>query len=173
MRSLLKVAAVAAVFVALDAATKLWVVCQLPEWHVVMLIRGQWWLALCLVHNRGGSFGIGHELKHSILIFPALLAGCSLFWILKKDKLGQPISWMETLGFGLLIGGIVPNFCERVLFGKVTDFIFCRFFDFCIFNLADIFSPLGLLVLGFYFLIWQRYRTVIVSRVPWLVRVPA
>ena len=60
----------------------------------------------------------------------------------KKTKL-------NTYGFGLLLGGILGNLSDRLIFGYVKDFLdFIIFrYDFPVFNIADISIVIGVVLL--------------------------
>jgi signal peptidase II len=49
--------------------------------------------------------------------------------------------------FGLLIGGSLSNLFDRVRLGHVTDFIDIDWWTFRVFNLADAFIVLGVVIL--------------------------
>ena len=53
------------------------------------------------------------------------------------------------IGLGILLGGIVGNLLDRVLFGYVRDFldIYIFKYNFPIFNIADICIVLGVIML--------------------------
>ncbi len=70
-----------------------------------------------------------------------------LVYAIKKDW-----KWV-SYSLALIIGGTIGNFIDRLFFGGVTDFIGFIFGDysFPIFNLADSFLVIGLILLIFYF----------------------
>ena len=55
----------------------------------------------------------------------------------------------NILGLGFLMGGIIGNLADRLLFGYVRDFLnfYIIGYDFPIFNIADIFIVLGVFIL--------------------------
>ncbi len=56
---------------------------------------------------------------------------------------------LNDLSFGLLIGGILGNFADRIFCGFVRDFIVIKIFsyNFPVFNIADITIVVGVLLL--------------------------
>ena len=101
------------------------------------------------VMNTGAAFSI-FQGKTIFLVFISVLA---LYYIHKSiiveidDKFG-------LLGGGILIGGIVGNLFDRIIYGEVIDFLSFNFFDysFPVFNFADMFICIGVLLLIINFL---------------------
>lgn len=96
------------------------------------------------INNTGASWGILSN-SRILLIILSLLAIIILIrymYSFKKTKL-------NLIGFGFLLGGILGNLSDRILFGYVRDFLdFIIFnYDFPIFNIADIFIVLGVIIL--------------------------
>lgn len=101
---------------------------------------------ITFVNNEGAAFSMLTGQRY-ILIFISLFA-LFLFYkyidTFKKNK-------RNTLAFSLLIGGLLGNLFDRVVFGYVKDFLDFRIFkyNFPVFNLADIFIFLGVVLLIF------------------------
>lgn len=96
------------------------------------------------INNTGASWGILSNSK-ILLIILSLLAIIILIrymYSFKKTKL-------NLIGFGFLLGGILGNLSDRILYGYVRDFLdFIIFkYDFPVFNIADIFIVLGVIIL--------------------------
>jgi signal peptidase II len=104
--------------------------------------------SLVKVLNHGVSFGMFSNLENSQIIFSCLQGGIALvlfFWLYRNEKLHF------TYALGLIIGGALGNFTDRVKNGAVADFL-----DFHIasyhwpaFNLADSFVFIGVMILLF------------------------
>lgn len=96
------------------------------------------------INNTGASWGILSN-SRILLIILSLLAIIILIrymYSFKKTKL-------NLIGFGFLLGGILGNLSDRILYGYVRDFLdFIIFkYDFPVFNIADIFIVLGVIIL--------------------------
>ena len=96
------------------------------------------------INNYGASWGI-LENNRTLLIILSLIAIIILLrymYSFKKTKL-------NIYGFGFLLGGILGNLSDRLLFGYVKDFLdFIIFnYDYPVFNIADIFIVLGVFML--------------------------
>jgi signal peptidase II len=55
----------------------------------------------------------------------------------------------NTYGLGFLMGGIIGNLADRLLFGYVKDFLnfYIIGYDYPVFNIADIFIVTGVIML--------------------------
>ena len=96
------------------------------------------------INDTGASFGMLSNSK----ILSILLSVIAIIIILrymnsfKKTKINM-------IGFGLVLGGVLGNLSDRILFGYVKDFLdFVIFnYNFPVFNLADIFIVIGVIIL--------------------------
>ena len=91
-----------------------------------------------LVYNPGisyGLFGSGGEIQRAVLIVLSLLIiSYLIYWIRESN------SNFISFGICLIIGGALGNMTDRILYGKVIDFISLHVFDYYwyVFNIADI-----------------------------------
>ena len=95
------------------------------------------------VENYGAAFGILEGKKVFFIIMTlAVVIGISFFLI----KHYHDMNVFLRIGIGLLLGGAVGNFIDRVRLGYVVDFISFRLigrYDFPVFNIADIAIVIG------------------------------
>ncbi len=103
------------------------------------------YINLDLVWNRGIGFGLLASDSSMIYNFITFLIGAvilALFYIAINSKT------LDKLIFSIIIGGAVGNFYDRVVFKAVPDFIDLHYnnFHWFIFNIADIFITLGIIV---------------------------
>lgn len=97
-----------------------------------------------LVHNTGGAWGIFAGNTTALGVFS--LAVCILllayfFW--QRDE----VNATQTIGIALIVAGGIGNAIDRFSQGFVTDFIEFSFFDFPVFNVADIGVTCGFVLL--------------------------
>lgn len=59
----------------------------------------------------------------------------------------------EKICIGFILGGTLSNVIDRIILGGVRDFIYFKFIDFAIFNLADTAIVLGAIALCVYVLV--------------------
>jgi signal peptidase II len=103
------------------------------------------------VENTGAFLGMGSELNETLriillLILPILVLGFVLRHIFKDKSLDN---W-SLFAFASIIGGGIANVFDRIVFGKVTDFLFIDLggiFRTGIFNLADLSVTTGMIIL--------------------------
>jgi len=128
--------AIAALTVALDQASKLWILhgLNLPSKGTILLPGP---IDLTMVWNRGMSFGLlsDHAEWGRWLLtgFSTVVVVALAIWARKAVK---PLM---AIGLGLIIGGAIGNnLIDRVIYGAVADFIDVRDLYFpWIFNVAD------------------------------------
>ena len=133
----LRAAAVTAIVIVLDQATK-----GLVRHDVPIGEHNDVFLGIDIVHvqNEGVAFnqlGGGGTLV-SIVVGAALVALLAYF----ATHLNKPLVWLPT---GMLLGGALGNIIDRIRYGAVTDFI--KLPAWPAFNLADASITLGVLVL--------------------------
>jgi signal peptidase II len=136
--------ALAALVVILDQAVKSWIVDGLrliPG--VPQPVFGP--LRLTLVENPGVSFGLlqnGGWVRWALAGFALAVAAALGWWVRRTEKLYTGVA------LGLVIGGALGNFCDRVRFGTVVDFVDVTALKFpWVFNLADSAITIGIVLL--------------------------
>ena len=107
------------------------------------------WFRIDFIHNRGGLFGI---LQGSAVIFAIVTIVVVLILVALEIGSGWR-SWLVTITLGLLLGGAIGNFIDRIQLGYVVDFadIGIGSWRFYIFNLADAAVTVSILLM---ILIW-------------------
>ncbi|MCE5315351.1 MAG: signal peptidase II [Armatimonadota bacterium] len=143
--------ALAGAVAVLDQAAKFFARRFLSTDSVVTVVPG--FFDLGLVYNKGGAFGVLPEWA-PLFIIVALVA------IYAMVRLGSNVLTSKSLviGLGLLMGGALGNLIDRVVAGKVTDFIFLHLTiggqvrAWPTFNIADI-----AVVLGAFFVFYHVY----------------
>ncbi len=124
--------------VALDHATKFWIVSNFKLGETWPLWAGVFHLTY--VTNTGAAFslfrgGSGWLRWFSLLVSLGLM-GVALF--------GPVVSRWEQVGYGFILSGALGNGIDRFVSGKVVDFLDVRLINFAVFNLADVFINIGI-----------------------------
>jgi signal peptidase II len=138
--------AIAAVVIALDQASKYWIlsVLKLPEYATVEVL---WPLQFTRIWNEGVSFGLFQAenalVRWGFVVFSVAVAMLLAFWARNQTRL------LPAMGLALVIGGAVGNAIDRARFGAVVDFIDVQRLGFFpwIFNVADAGITIGVILL--------------------------
>lgn len=90
---------------------------------------------ISLVHNDGAAWSIlsGNRL---LLILISLIALVLIYLMFIKNK---QLKLLETLTYGILIGGVFGNLVDRIIYGYVIDFLDFNIlgYNYPVFNFAD------------------------------------
>ena len=92
--------------------------------------------------NTGAAFSLFSGRTAGLALSSVALL-CALWLVLRRLRLTRA----GRLAIAALLGGGIGNLIDRVLFGRVTDYIRLSFVDFPVFNLADIFITVSVFVL--------------------------
>ena len=116
-----------------DQLLKRWVVANY-DFDKPSPILGDWF-RIHLIENAGGLFGL---FQGSAPIFALVTLGVVAVLVALEVGSGWR-SWLVTITLGLLLGGAIGNFIDRLRFGYVVDFadIGIGTSRFYIFNIAD------------------------------------
>jgi signal peptidase II len=130
---------IALVIVVIDRVLKIWV--------ARTMVVGQSITVIPYILNSGAAFSL---LRHSTFLFVVvafiLLIGVAYVAWRVRELPGRAI-W----GLGLLAGGATGNLWDRLISGRVIDYIHIRFW--AVFNLAD-----SAIVGGMLLLVWEYWR---------------
>ncbi len=102
-------------------------------------------LQLHLLYNTGAAFSIltGKTIVFYVLT-PVIAAVIIYFFIrLPFEKKYLPMAFVLTS----LVAGAAGNYIDRLVFSKVTDFIYFSIINFPVFNVADIYVTISVIVL--------------------------
>lgn len=139
----LQITALAAGIIILDQITKAWARGALVDRDIQWF--GLSWARFSLTFNTGAGFGLDLGTRFPFVIIGAVAIG-ALFY-LRWDKLAS--GW-ERLFLALATGGIVGNLIDRVVDGRVTDFVSISVWP--VFNIAD-----AALVVGVFWFSWGEW----------------
>lgn len=97
------------------------------------------------LENRGAAFGIFQDQKIFLILLTSLIliGVCYVLWKIPADK---KYIYLKLLCFLITAGGI-GNLIDRIRLDYVIDFIYFSPIDFPIFNVADIYVSVGMILL--------------------------
>jgi signal peptidase II len=124
----------AAAVIALDLATKAWVVSAFREGQEMPVTS---FFSLVLAYNTGAAFSFlaGHDgWQRWLFTGIAIVASVFLVWMLRRGG-----HRMLMCGLALILGGALGNLWDRVMEGRVTDFLLFHYAgsSWPAFNVAD------------------------------------
>jgi signal peptidase II len=135
---------VAGTLVALDQWTK-WLVRENIEFGGQWLPESLAWLSpyARIVHwyNSGAAFGMFQNGNLIFTVLAFIVIGAIIYYF----PLVENEDWTLKLAMGLQLAGAAGNLIDRLMMGKVTDFISVGVFP--VFNVADASITVGVIVL--------------------------
>lgn len=158
-QSALKTLWLAVVLLVLDQLTKYWANTGLALGEPLAILPH---LNFTLVYNYGAAFSFLADMGGwQRWLFTGLALGVSgalLYWLSKLPK-----TWSaETVGINLILSGAIGNVIDRILFGRVTDFVdfYIGSWHYATFNVADMAINIGagLLILSEFWLKPRREK---------------
>ena len=105
------------------------------------------------VENGGAGYGVLSG-KKFLLIFISIivLSAYIIYYILDAKRNKDKTSFLLSASLGLITGGCIGNLVDRILIGKVRDYIHLQFMTFPVFNIADICLTIGVILAIIYFI---------------------
>lgn len=130
------------IFLIVDQISKILVV-KFLDLNSLTVIKNFFYLTY--TNNTGAAFSILTD-KRIFLVLVGIIIIILLIYYLKKHQIKNTIN---KIAFALVIGGSLGNLIDRIIRGSVVDFIDIKIFsyNFPIFNLADTFITIGVLLL--------------------------
>jgi signal peptidase II len=124
----------AAAVIVLDLATKAWVVSIFREGQEVPVTS---FFSLVLAYNTGAAFSFlaGHDgWQRWLFTGIAIVASVFLVWMIRRGG-----HRLLMCGLALILGGALGNLWDRLMEGRVTDFLLFHYagWSFPAFNVAD------------------------------------
>lgn len=134
---------IAILVIIMDQLSKWWIVVNLELGERLTIITN--WLYFTSHRNKGAAFGI---LQNQMLLFVivTVIVVIGIIYYLQRKVVYRGTG----VAFGLILGGAIGNFLDRLFRGEVVDFIDVNLFaytDFPIFNIADSSLVIGVILL--------------------------
>ncbi len=102
---------------------------------------------LTYTRNNGAAWSILQDKRITLLILTVIV-----LYVIHKNIKNEYLSNIEHLSYGMLLGGIIGNFFDRLTYGSVIDFLDFYIFgyNYPIFNFADCFIVVGIILIIIY-----------------------
>ena len=133
------VIAISAIVIFLDQLSK-FLIGHFVKSNSILLIKKV--LYLTYVKNYGVAFNMLNNKRFIIILFSVILLAL-IYNYMKNFKDNK----RNILAFGLVYGGIIGNFIDRVFLGYVRDFIDFKIINYPVFNIADSAIVIGIILL--------------------------
>ena len=124
----------------LDYVTKRIIVAKLAPYDSIQILP---FLNIVYVENKGAAFGMFANLGNNFFIAISFIALASILFYMSKTPKG-----LELFSISLIFGGAVGNLIDRIMLGKVIDFIdfYVGTWHWPAFNVADSALTVGIIL---------------------------
>ena len=157
MRKYSVVAAIAAAVLVLDQLTKWYVRRTVSLYESIAVIDSLF--NITHVRNSGGAFsllaGSSRAVRLPFFLLVSMVAVVVLLFFVRRVR---PEQRLLLFALGVILGGALGNFADRLVYGEVTDFLdfHWRGYYWPAFNVADSCITVGMLILLFHSLLVQE-----------------
>lgn len=143
MKKHIKIFSLIIILIIADQLTKLWALADLRGSEGIPVISGVF--ELQYLENRGAAFGILQDKQILFLLITVAVAVLLTYIYIRipEEKKYTPI----RICYVLLMAGAFGNLIDRVARGYVVDFFYFKLIDFPIFNVADIYVTVTMVLL--------------------------
>ncbi|MBM7540503.1 signal peptidase II [Amphibacillus cookii] len=128
----------------LDQLTKWWIINYMELRESFAIVENV--LYITSHRNPGAAWGI---LQGRMLFFYIITVVVIVAIVYYMQKFAKQDRWLG-IGLGLVLGGAIGNFIDRLLYQEVVDFIdvYIGSYNYPIFNIADSALVVGVIVIG-------------------------
>ena len=139
-----KIYQICAVSLILDQVIKVLVTSNMKVGSSITIIPR--FFEIYYLQNKGAAFSSFQGMRY-ILILISFIIFIGLIKHIKSSKITKKV---EIISLGIIMGGIVGNLIDRILYGYVIDYLSFTFFgySFAVFNLADSLIVIGVILLA-------------------------
>ena len=135
------VAGIIAVLIVIDQLVKAYVVQNIALGEIKSWIPNL--VSLTYLQNRGAAFSMLQDQQWFFALITFVVMGVAVWYLHKHIE----DSWWLVTGLVLIIAGGLGNFIDRISQGFVVDMFHLDFINFAIFNVADSYLTVGVVVL--------------------------
>lgn len=140
--------------VALDRCSKLLAIEHLKDIETYPLLRDVFHLTYR--ENTGAAFSILREHTEILAALSVILSVGLIIYLFRLKK--RESFTLAHLGLLFIIGGAIGNGIDRILYGYVVDYFDFRLINFAVFNVADSFVTVGVILYAIDLLFFENRR---------------
>lgn len=141
-----KIGIISLVFIIIDFIVKIIINNNMNVYDSISIIPS--FFSITYVRNIGAAFSI---MENSRILF-IIIGFIALILIYKYLIMNKVLNEYLMISYSMLIGGIIGNMIDRIIYGYVIDYLSFNIFgySFPIFNLADTFIVVSIIMLLLY-----------------------
>ena len=138
-----KIGIISLVFIIIDFIVKIIINNNMNVYDSISIIPS--FFSITYVRNIGAAFSI---MENSRILF-IIIGFIALILIYKYLIMNKVLNKYLMISYSMLIGGIIGNMIDRIIYGYVIDYLSFNLFgyNFPIFNLADAFIVVSIITL--------------------------
>lgn len=138
-----KIYSIACIFLIIDQLIKILIKTKMNLLQEITIIPN--FFSIYYIENEGAAFSI----LQNKTIFLIVISIICIMLIDKYLSKAKDLTKLTRISFGILLGGMIGNLIDRLLYGTVTDYLAFNFFSysFPVFNFADIGITIGVLLI--------------------------
>lgn len=138
----------------IDQYTKHLAVIHLKDGKDFVLIKNI--LSFSYLENTGAAWGVLSGKITLFAVFTCILIMLVILIILRLERMGGIKYRMLQLDMVVLLAGAIGNLADRLINGYVVDFIKTDFINFPVFNIADCYVTLSMIILIVFLLFFMK-----------------
>lgn len=138
----------AVILILLDQLSKQWIVNHIPLNAIRKCVPGIF--SLTYLRNYGAAFSILQNQQWFFTVITLAVVGAACYYFIKNIN----GNFWFLFGLLLIISGGIGNFIDRLRLGYVVDMVHLDFMNFAIFNVADSYLTVGIVIL--FIALWKE-----------------
>lgn len=138
----------AVMLILLDQLSKQWIVNHIPLNAIRKCLPGIF--SLTYLRNYGAAFSILQNQQWFFTVITLAVVGAACYYFIKNIN----GNFWFLFGLLLIISGGIGNFIDRLRLGYVVDMVHLDFMNFAIFNVADSYLTVGVVIL--FIALWKE-----------------
>lgn len=138
----------AVILILLDQLSKQWIVNHIPLNAIRKCVPGIF--SLTYLRNYGAAFSILQNQQWFFTVITLAVVGAACYYLIKNIN----GNFWFLFGLLLIISGGIGNFIDRLRLGYVVDMVHLDFMNFAIFNVADSYLTVGVVIL--FIALWKE-----------------
>ncbi|MBK8157025.1 signal peptidase II [Streptococcus infantarius] len=138
----------AVMLILLDQLSKQWIVNHIPLNAIRKCVPGIF--SLTYLRNYGAAFSILQNQQWLFTVITLTVVGAACYYFIKNIN----GNFWFLFGLLLIISGGIGNFIDRLRLSYVVDMVHLDFMNFAIFNVADSYLTVGVVIL--FIALWKE-----------------